>query len=160
MLIGESVECEDLCFLITGDLAFYYDINSLGIRHIKNNVRILLVNNSGGVEFKYKSNNKSMPSIDKFIAASGHYKRAKGWATDCGFKYMSAANEEEFSNSIDEFISKSDKPIVLEVFCSDQNEAVAYREMLEKNKIIGNSELFRKKLGGAFSKARRLLNGK
>ena len=36
MLIGESVLSDELHFLITGDLAFFYDLNSLGIRHIKN----------------------------------------------------------------------------------------------------------------------------
>ena len=48
VMIGESVETDELTFLITGDLAFFYDLNALGIRHIKNNVRILLVNNNGG----------------------------------------------------------------------------------------------------------------
>ena len=56
MLIGESVLSDELHFLITGDLAFFYDLNSLGIRHIKNNVRILIINNNGGVEFKMAGN--------------------------------------------------------------------------------------------------------
>jgi len=160
MLIGESIENEQLCFLVTGDLAFYYDINSLGIRHIKNNVRILVVNNSGGVEFKYKSSNNSMPSIDRYIAAAGHYKSAKGWAEDCGFKYLSAENEKEFADCIDTFTSISDKSIILEVFCSDQNEATAYRNMLDSNRIAGTSEILKKKLSGALGKAKSLLNGK
>lgn len=42
--LGESVVTDELCFLIIGDLSFYYDMNAIGIRHIKDNVRILLVN--------------------------------------------------------------------------------------------------------------------
>ena len=44
---GQSVVTDNMCLLVIGDLAFYYDMNALGIRHIKNNVRILLVNNNG-----------------------------------------------------------------------------------------------------------------
>ena len=65
-LLGQSVTTDELCFMIIGDLAFFYDMNSIGIRHIKNNVRILIVNNNGGIEFKlYGGNYKE---IDEFIA--------------------------------------------------------------------------------------------
>ena len=65
----------------------------------------MIVNNSGGVEFKYKSNSNAMPIIDKYIAAAGHYKNAKGWAEDCGFIYMSAKTENEFDDAIDTHFS-------------------------------------------------------
>ena len=41
MLLGESMNTDSLCFIVTGDLAFFYDMNALGIRHIKNNVRVM-----------------------------------------------------------------------------------------------------------------------
>ena len=36
-----------------GDLAFFYDMNAMRLRHIKNNVHILLINNEGGSEFYF-----------------------------------------------------------------------------------------------------------
>ena len=45
MLFGESMNTENLCFIVTGDLAFFYDMNALGIRHLKSNVIVLLLNN-------------------------------------------------------------------------------------------------------------------
>lgn len=62
-LIGQSVVTENMSFMIIGDLAFFYDMNSLGIKHIKNNLRILLINNNGGVEFKLHGEKKEIVII-------------------------------------------------------------------------------------------------
>ena len=130
-LIGQSIINDNLCFMIIGDLAFYYDMNSIGIRHIKNNLRILLINNNGGIEFKFgKSNNEKM---DKYIAAGNHFKNAKGWAETCGFRYMSANTMEEFEEQAKDFIGISDRPIIFEAFVSDIDEADAYNMLIEKN---------------------------
>ena len=53
LTVGASlVNTQKLYFGIIGDLAFFYDLNSLGNRHIGRNLRILLVNNGLGFEFK------------------------------------------------------------------------------------------------------------
>lgn len=141
-LIGQSVASDKLCFMVIGDLAFFYDMNSLGIRHIKNNLRILLINNNGGIEFKLS--NKDNDSIDRYIAAANHYKNAEGWAKTCGFKYLSAKNMEEFINIEKEFINPSLCPILLEVFVSDANEAIAYSQIIEDNKVQSVSSTMKK----------------
>ena len=52
-LIGASLVSPDKIYYgIFGDLAFFYDMNSLGNRHISSNVRILVANNGLGGEFK------------------------------------------------------------------------------------------------------------
>lgn len=135
MMIGESVLSDELHFLVTGDLAFFYDLNALGIRHIKNNVRILIINNNGGVEFKLGGSNiEQNKQRDLFIAAANHFKSAKGWAESCGFKYLSASSKEEFNTVYSPFLLESSKPIVLEVFTSDINESQGYMKMLNLNK--------------------------
>ena len=134
MLIGESMCTDELCFIITGDLAFFYDMNSLGIRHIKNNVRILLVNNNGGVEFKFLTSgwNEDV-HIDKYISARGHNGTAKGWAETCGFKYISARTKEEFISLEKEFVSRSEKPILFEIFVSFEDEVAARNKLSSIN---------------------------
>lgn len=133
-LIGQSIVSDKLSFMIIGDLAFFYDMNSLGIRHIKNNLRILLINNNGGVEFKLNGEDKSI--VNDYIAAANHYNNAKGWAETCGFRYLSVTDMNEFINVCDEFLGDSDKPIILEAFVSDENESVAYRSLINKNKKL------------------------
>lgn len=143
-LIGQSVVTNKLSFMIIGDLAFFYDMNSLGIRHIKNNLRILLINNNGGIEFKLHGEDKK--SVDNYIAAANHYNDAKGWAETCGFKYLNAKNQFEFEKSGLEFIKESDKPILLEVFVSDVDEREAYNTLINFNKILTKGEKLKKGL--------------
>ena len=107
-------------------------MNSLGIRHIKNNLRILLINNNGGVEFKLS--NRENAYLDKYIAAADHFKNAKGWAETCGFIYQSADSMDEFKKCAQSFLQESLKPQVLEVFVSDHDEATAYNMIVENNK--------------------------
>jgi hypothetical protein len=53
MMLGAAlVNPEHLSYCITGDLAFFYDLNALGNRHVHKNIRILLINNGCGFEFK------------------------------------------------------------------------------------------------------------
>lgn len=129
--LGQSVVTDKLCLLVIGDLAFYYDMNSLGIRHIRNNVRILLVNNNGGVEFKL--NDEDYKSIDRYIAASNHFKNAEGWSKTCGFRYMSAKTKEEFDRGVKQFLMPSDQPIVYELFVSDRDEYKAVSTLRKNN---------------------------
>ena len=145
-LIGQSILQDNLCFMVIGDLAFYYDMNSIGIRHIRNNLRILLINNNGGIEFKYsKVNNKD---TDRYIAAGNHFKNAQDWAIACGFKYIATTNKAQFCEAANEFIRTSDQPILLEAFVSDLDEADAYDIIVEQNKPKTVKNLVKKALKG------------
>lgn len=146
MLIGQSVLSENLNFLITGDLAFFYDINSLGIRHIKSNIRIVLVNNNGGVEFKLSGNAEKNKKTDLFIAAANHFKNAKGWAETCGFKYISANSKEEFDANYLSLLSHSPKPILFEIFTSDVDDANAYKAIIDANKEMNVKNYIKNRL--------------
>lgn len=143
-LIGQSVVSEKLSFMIIGDLAFFYDMNSLGIRHIKNNLRILLLNNNGGVEFKLHGEDKEL--VDNYIAAANHYSNAKGWAETCGFKYLSARNMDEFMCVSSELLKPSEQPIILEAFISDLDEGIAYNALISANKKESAKELLKNTL--------------
>lgn len=122
---------DKLCFIIVGDLAFFYDMNALSIRHISNNVRILLVNNNGGIEFKLHGEDKR--ETNQFIAAADYHGKARGWAESCGFKYLSATNMNELMRSTEVFVSESNQPIILEAFVSDCDESNAYLELVNEN---------------------------
>lgn len=137
---GQSVASDKECFIIIGDLSFFYDMSSLRIKHIKPNAHILLINNHGGNEFYLQP---IMPTTPQGLGAS-HHNSAQGWAQSLGYKYIKATNEKEFLKNIDEFVSKrSDNPILFEVFTDqmDDREAVYatrtfYRELFDKNAEI------------------------
>lgn len=138
-LVGQSfANPNKKCFGLFGDLAFFYDMNILGNRDIKNNLRILMVNNYKGVEFRLnQALEKPLGAeVDKLIAAAEHnLGGAKGWAESCKFEYMSAKNEEEFLNKINDFCNKDyEKPVFFEVFTQNDDEKEAINLMRTHNK--------------------------
>ena len=131
-LIGASLaNPQKLHFLVVGDLAFFYDLNSLGNRHIGNNVRILLVNNGRGIEFRKKDHPGYLfgESADLYIAAGGHFGNmsktlVKSFAENLGFEYLTASNKEEFEATYAHFVTEelTDKPMVFEIFVEADSE--------------------------------------
>lgn len=141
MLIGESINTDKLCFIVTGDLAFFYDMNALGIRHIKNNVRILLINNGGGAEFKIMTASwKEDVHVDKYISANGHNGNAKGWAENCGFAYLTASDKESFEKVKDTFVSENERPVLLEVFTNGDDEKEAINLLVGTNRMVSSMD--------------------
>lgn len=145
-LIGASLaDKERLYFLVIGDLAFFYDINILGNRHIKNNVRILLINNGVGVEMRIHHNVAAQfeEDSDEYMSAGGHFanksaKLVKDFAEDLGFKYLSATNKREYLKALEEFVDPNNSPqsIVFEVFTEVNNEDKAYDIIKGLNSIV------------------------
>lgn len=147
MLIGESMNTDELCFIVTGDLAFFYDMNVLGIRHIKKNLRILLINNGGGAEFKIMTRNwKHNVKVDNYISANGHNGIAKGWAEDCGFEYLTASDKFSFEGIKERFIHVSEKPMILEVFTKEEDEVLAMSNLISTNSLLSSASVVKKVL--------------
>jgi 2-succinyl-5-enolpyruvyl-6-hydroxy-3-cyclohexene-1-carboxylate synthase len=140
-LIGQSVASKNrLYFGLVGDLAAFYDMNALGIRHIGNNVRILMVNNDGGVEFRLDSRleTKWADATNEFISAGGHNGTMKGWAESRGFHYISANTKQDFDKKIKNFCTPSidefKGPVFFEVFTNISDEQKAVSAIQEANR--------------------------
>ena len=91
-----------------------------------------MINNNGGVEFKLNKQNNE--ETDQYIAAANHFKNAEGWAKTCGFDYFSVRNKNEYIACRDQLLSLSNKPILLEAFVSDVDDADAYSQILDQNR--------------------------
>lgn len=152
-LIGSSFgRPNQIHYAIVGDLSFFYDMNALGNRHIKNNVRIMVINNGKGMEFRLINHNGAMfgDETDKFIAAGGHFGNQspqviKHLATDWGYEYFSASNKDEFNNVIKRFLCPeiTESPMVFEIFTDTISETSALKTLEEL--ITTNSLLLKKK---------------
>lgn len=140
-LLGASLCNKDkLYFGIFGDLAFFYDVNSLGNRHVGNNVRILLVNNGKGAEFRMRTNSAYHygDKADAYIAAAGHFGHqsrllVRQYAENLGFEYMCADSKESFIQNQDRFLTTQplEKSIIFEVFTTSDDECTALNAILD-----------------------------
>ncbi len=133
--IGASLASpEKTFFVVVGDLAFFYDLNALGNRHVGKNLRILLVNNATGAEFhlynhpayKFNDNRKA------YMAADGHFGNhsrdlVKHYAQDLGLTYLAADSKESFNEALTQFLATSEKSILLECFTMPEDESNAHK---------------------------------
>ncbi len=135
-LLGASLaNPERLYFGVFGDLAFFYDMNVLGNRHFGKNVRLLIVNNGMGGEFKNYSHPSSFlkEQADDYVAAAGHFgfksrTLLKHYAEDLGYQYLSAENKDEFEMRYKKFLTKEcSSSIVFEVFINQEDDSNALR---------------------------------
>ena len=139
---GTLAQKEKLHFLILGDLAFFYDMNSLGNRHVANNMRVLLINNGRATEFRNFNHPASAfdQDADCYMAAGGHYGNkspdlVRHYAEDLGFLYFSASTKEEYLAVKDLFFQPkaADHPMLLEIFTDSQTESDALQMTLSLN---------------------------
>ena len=132
-------------FCMTGDLAFFYDMNICGNRHVGNNLRILLENNGEGATMRFNPTleNTWGERQKKLVTAAGHYKNgAKGWAEACGFIYLSAQTKEEFLKQIEDFCKKDyNAPVIFEVFTTIEDDKKAMGLMRQVNTTPTQSQI-------------------
>lgn len=112
-----------LNFVLIGDLSFFYDMNALWNSNYGNNLRILLLNNSGGEIFHALPGLEVQPATTRFVIAS-HQTSARAWAEDRGFRYLSARNEEELEDASALFTQETGlpQPLLLEVFTDKEKD--------------------------------------
>ena len=133
---GASFASPDkLFFGIIGDVAFFYDLNSIGNRHIGSNIRLMIVNNGCGAEMNLYGNvcvRSFGEGTHEFFTARGHFAKqsrdlVRHYASDLGFEYLSASNKEEYLANVERFTTseKLDKPILFEVFTDPDDESNA-----------------------------------
>lgn len=148
-LIGASfIHPDKLYFGVFGDLAFFYDMNCIGNRHIKNNVRIILVNNGKGNEFHNRGQlwEKAFSSddIDRFGSAAGHFGNkspdlVKHYVEDLGFEYLCSTSKDDFIEAAEIFTQAelTEKPLFWEIFTNGDDDAQAYQlvRSLDENTI-------------------------
>jgi 2-succinyl-5-enolpyruvyl-6-hydroxy-3-cyclohexene-1-carboxylate synthase len=162
-MIGASfIHPELLYYAVIGDLAFFYDLNSLGNRHIGSNIRILLINNGKGAEFRLYNHrcNAFGNDAEQYMAAAGHWGNkssllVKHYAEDLGFIYYSATTKEEYLEIKKIFLSPeiSDKPMLVEVFTDSKDESDALKQIdyivkspKEENQPLPTETSFKQKL--------------
>lgn len=139
--LGSSMLTDRQCFLLIGDLSFFYDMNSLGIRGLKNNIHILVVNNHAGGEFHLNIGLKKNPMLNVHTSAA-HDHSVKGWVDSLGFEYLRADDKVSFDKNLPIFISdKHDTPVIFEVFTDADKDGEIGRSVMESYRNTLNNSL-------------------
>lgn len=110
--------------LITGDMAFFYDRNALWNKYIKENFKIVILNNHAGGIFRIIDGPKSQPELEEYFETEQAL-NAQKTAEDHNLKYYSASTTEEFISSLPFFLANTTKGSIFEIFTdSKTNEEI------------------------------------
>ena len=119
--VGYAMVSSKLNFVLIGDLSFFYDMNALWGANYGSNIRVLLLNNSGGEIFKLLPMGLSQES-ERFVLAT-HQTKAKAWVTDCGFDYLPVTSQAELDEALPKFVDpeiNQTRPLFMEVFTDSE----------------------------------------
>lgn len=128
---GCAAVTDDRVLCVTGDLSFFYDQNALWNKHLRGNLRILLLNNGGGGIFTQLHGLEASPARDGMVAAC-HTARAEGCCAQHGVDYRTAYNSEDLYSGITWLVqSDSDRPLLLEVVTDMERDRRIWQQASE-----------------------------
>ena len=127
--VGGAMQTDKLVFLLTGDVAFFYDRNALWHSQVPDNLRIILLNNGGGNIFRIIDGPSAQPELEQYFETR-HHTSAKRTCEDAGLTYQSIRPQEKIN--LDDFTKSSDSSQLLEIF----TDPVLNAEVFEAYRLI------------------------
>jgi 2-succinyl-5-enolpyruvyl-6-hydroxy-3-cyclohexene-1-carboxylate synthase len=100
--------------LITGDLAFFYDRNAFWNNYAVPNLRIVVLNNHGGVIFKMIDGPGSLPEADEYFITKQKLNAAK-LCEEFGFDYLKLDIRRKVKNLLKDFMDFDGRTKILEL---------------------------------------------
>ena len=125
---GYSYFSNELNVLITGDLGFLYDSNGLMNKYLKPNLKIVVINNSGGGIFRFIPGPDTTPNMEEFFVAKHNWK-AEFICKAFDVNYNKAERLEDLEGILPKFLGDTkQKPEMLEIFTQPENNATILRD--------------------------------
>lgn len=129
--IGNAIGLDKPVWVIAGDLSFQYDGNALWNGFVPNNVKIIIINNSGGGIFRLIDGPSSVPELtERFetrTQSTAEYK-----AQQFGLGYFACHNIDEISRVWPNFESSSDRAQILEIFTDPMANETIFKTFQQK----------------------------
>jgi 2-succinyl-5-enolpyruvyl-6-hydroxy-3-cyclohexene-1-carboxylate synthase len=113
--VGAASVSDKITTLITGDIAFFYDVNAFWNIIALPKLRIIILNNGGGGIFRLIDGPSKLEELEVFFENS-HARTATHIARDFNFQYLHAANEKGLEEALHGFYEESNRPKILEIF--------------------------------------------
>ncbi len=99
---GAAFSNDKVHTIITGDLGFFYDSNALMNHNLTSNLKIIVINNSGGGIFRFIPGPDSSPHLEEFFETKHNWKADK-IAEAFDIKYFKAENLDDLTDVLPRF---------------------------------------------------------
>ncbi len=131
--VGFASGSQKLNTIILGDLSFFYDSNALWNNYLKDNLRVIVVNNRGGNIFGMIKGPSDSPVFHDHFFTENKFK-AEGIAKAFDLDYLSADNADDLTQVLSEFYSSRKKATLLEIFTDAEISSQQFRGLFEEIK--------------------------
>ncbi|MDO1447660.1 2-succinyl-5-enolpyruvyl-6-hydroxy-3-cyclohexene-1-carboxylic-acid synthase [Rhodocytophaga aerolata] len=112
--LGAALTTEKLVILLTGDMAFLYDRNSLWHNYLPKNLRIIVLNNHGGGIFRLLDGPAGQPELEEYFETRQR-NTAELTAKDAGMLYSYCNSREQLGKQLTAFFDLSGGAKLLEI---------------------------------------------
>ncbi|MEO6684922.1 MAG: 2-succinyl-5-enolpyruvyl-6-hydroxy-3-cyclohexene-1-carboxylic-acid synthase [Dyadobacter sp.] len=123
--IGAALVNKKTTFLLVGDVAFLYDRNGLLIQPLPDNLKIIVLNNSGGNIFRMIDGPARLPELENYFETR-HPFTAKRTSEDSKIEYFQATDFDGLKTQLRMFL-ETDKISLLEVFTDPAENAKSWK---------------------------------
>jgi 2-succinyl-5-enolpyruvyl-6-hydroxy-3-cyclohexene-1-carboxylate synthase len=130
--LGQALNTKQNVYCILGDVSFQYDKNALWNRYLPDNLKIIILNNAGGIIFSMIDGPKKQDSFQDFFRTEQPNK-ADLLAQEYGLTYFSIKKEDEVSDKISSFLKTKEK-CILEIFTDYELNGEVFKKYFEFEK--------------------------
>lgn len=132
--VGHALACHATNVLITGDLAFFYDRNAFWHNYNLPDLRVVLLNNHGGVIFKMIDGPKELPESDEYFVTQQKL-NASRFCEEAGFEYLTVDPQKDMPDLVRRFLEPGSIPRLLEIETNAQTSKKIFDSFKQKIKI-------------------------
>jgi 2-succinyl-5-enolpyruvyl-6-hydroxy-3-cyclohexene-1-carboxylate synthase len=124
--VGEALMTKKPVYLITGDVAFLYDINALWNEKLPENLKIIILNNQGGRIFEMIDGPIAMGDAMRFQVTE-QQGSLKKWAKQANITYFKARNTEKLNEKSAQ-LTKAKSIALLEIISNPPENSRFYSQ--------------------------------
>lgn len=125
--VGHALNSDVPNILITGDLAFFYDRNAFWHNYKLPNLRVVVINNNGGVIFNLIDGPGQVAAKDEFFVTHQQL-TAQHLANEFNHVYLSASTQKELTHALKEFYTFDGQTKILEIKSEQLTATEAFNE--------------------------------
>lgn len=117
--LGHALASQKPTFLITGDMAFFYDRNAFWHNYPVPNLRIVVLNNQGGAIFSMIDGPGRMPEAETYFVTQQKL-TAQHLAHEYGFDYLKLDSLRKMKNLLKDFFEFDGRTKIMEIITSPE----------------------------------------
>jgi len=125
--VGHTLNSDVPNFLITGDLAFFYDRNAFWHNYALPNLRVVVINNHGGVIFNLIDGPGQVAAKDEFFVTRQNLS-ADHLTREFGFVHLPVSTPSELNAALKEFLTFDGRTKILEIKSNQADATTAFQE--------------------------------